>query len=209
MIAHYTVDHCEDYHSSLWADISPATTLTLTKLPVTLPDNLALLPAPFFDRRDNSRVTVPFVLPANADAATLQAAGVVSSWLGALASYRELRPVTQPAARRCPRRCLCDAERHPGGPPVARDPGRLGQRDAESVESGAQAAGARGPQSAGTAGGGQCAGARQGCRGGQPRRRAVGGTRQTAQALRRAGLGAGGPPRAVQGTRHGPAAARR
>jgi hypothetical protein len=92
MIAHYTVDHCEDpYHSSLWADISPATTLTLTKLPVTLPDNLALLPAPFFDRRDNSRVTVPFVLPANADAATLQAAGVVSSWLGALASYRELR----------------------------------------------------------------------------------------------------------------------
>lgn len=92
MIAHYTVDHCEDpYHSSLWADISPTTTLTLTKSAVTLPDNLALLPAPFFDRRDNSRVTVPFVLPANADAPTLRAAGVVSSWLGALASYRELR----------------------------------------------------------------------------------------------------------------------
>ncbi|MBP0645019.1 cellulose biosynthesis cyclic di-GMP-binding regulatory protein BcsB, partial [Mycobacterium tuberculosis] len=32
MIAHYTLDHCEDpYHSSLWADISPTSTLTLTK----------------------------------------------------------------------------------------------------------------------------------------------------------------------------------
>ncbi|WP_448058169.1 cellulose biosynthesis cyclic di-GMP-binding regulatory protein BcsB [Cupriavidus sp. EM10] len=99
MIAHYTLDHCEDpYHSSLWTDISPTSSLTLTKSTVTLPDNLALLPAPFFDRRDNRRVTVPFVLPANADPVTLRAAGVVASWLGALASYRELRfPVTRTA----------------------------------------------------------------------------------------------------------------
>ncbi|WP_231906889.1 cellulose biosynthesis cyclic di-GMP-binding regulatory protein BcsB [Cupriavidus sp. D384] len=99
MIAHYTLDHCEDpYHSSLWTDISPTSTLTLTKSTVTLPDNLALLPAPFFDRRDNRRVTVPFVLPANADPVTLRAAGVMASWLGALASYRELRfPVARTA----------------------------------------------------------------------------------------------------------------
>nr|WP_315597501.1 cellulose biosynthesis cyclic di-GMP-binding regulatory protein BcsB [uncultured Cupriavidus sp.] len=99
MIAHYTLDHCEDpYHSSLWTDISPTSTLTLTKSTVTLPDNLALLPAPFFDRRDNRRVTVPFMLAANADPVTLRAAGVVASWLGALASYRELRfPVTRSA----------------------------------------------------------------------------------------------------------------
>lgn len=99
MIAHYTLDHCEDpFHSSLWADISPSTTLTLSKANVTLPDNLALLPAPFFDRRDNNRVTVPFVLPANTDPAVLRAAGVVASWLGALASYRELRfPVSRTA----------------------------------------------------------------------------------------------------------------
>jgi len=99
MIAHYTLDHCEEpYHSSLWADISPSTTLTLTKATVALPDNLSLLPAPFFDRRDNSRVTVPFVLPANADPAVLRAAGVVASWIGALASYREIRfPVSRTA----------------------------------------------------------------------------------------------------------------
>lgn len=99
LIAHYTMDHCEDpLHSSLWADISPATTLTLGKAHMTLPDSLALLPAPFFDRRDNRRMTVPFVLPASADAATLRAAGVVASWLGALASYREARfPVARSA----------------------------------------------------------------------------------------------------------------
>ncbi|MDK3023070.1 cellulose biosynthesis cyclic di-GMP-binding regulatory protein BcsB [Cupriavidus taiwanensis] len=99
LIAHYTLDHCEDpLHSSLWADISPATTLTLSTSRVTLPDNLALLPAPFFDRRDNRRVTVPFVLPAGADGATLRAAGVAASWLGALAAWREARfPVTRTA----------------------------------------------------------------------------------------------------------------
>ncbi|WP_199100229.1 cellulose biosynthesis cyclic di-GMP-binding regulatory protein BcsB [Dyella sp. ASV21] len=97
MIAHYTLDHCEDpYHSSLWTDISPDTALTLTTSHIGLPNSLALLPAPFFDRRDNRRLTVPFVLPAHADASTLRAAGVVSSWLGALAAWRGARfPVAQ------------------------------------------------------------------------------------------------------------------
>ncbi|MFC4527010.1 cellulose biosynthesis cyclic di-GMP-binding regulatory protein BcsB [Dyella halodurans] len=92
MIAHYTLDHCEDpYHSSLWAEISPNTAMSLTTSRISLPSNLALLPAPFFDSRDNRRVTVPFVLPAHADPSTLRAAGVVSSWLGALAQWRGAR----------------------------------------------------------------------------------------------------------------------
>ena len=92
MIAHYTLDHCEDpHHSSLWADISPDTQLILTTTRIGLPNNLALLPAPFFDRRDNRRLTVPMVLPAHADVSTLRAAGVVSSWLGALAQWRGAR----------------------------------------------------------------------------------------------------------------------
>lgn len=97
MIAHYTLDHCEDpYHTSLWTDISPDTTLTLTTSEASLPNSLALLPAPFFDRRDNRPLNLPFVLPAHADAATLRSAGVVSSWLGALAGWRGARfPVTQ------------------------------------------------------------------------------------------------------------------
>ncbi len=92
MIAHYTLDHCEDpYHSTLWTDVSPATTLTLTTAPVVLPDSLALLPVPFFDTHDNRRLTVPFVLADNAGTPTLRAAGVVASWLGALASWRNAR----------------------------------------------------------------------------------------------------------------------
>ncbi|PXV60728.1 cellulose synthase subunit [Dyella jiangningensis] len=97
MIAHYTLDHCEDpYHSSLWTDISPDTSLTLTTSHIGLPNSLALLPAPFFDRRDNRTLVVPFVLPAHADLPTLRAAGVVSSWFGALAGWRGARfPVVQ------------------------------------------------------------------------------------------------------------------
>ncbi|KLD65591.1 cellulose synthase [Dyella japonica DSM 16301] len=97
MIAHYSLDHCEDpYHTSLWTDISPDTTLTLTTSEIGLPNSLALLPAPFFDRRDNRPLVVPFLLPAQADAQTLRAAGVVSSWFGALAGWRGARfPVVQ------------------------------------------------------------------------------------------------------------------
>lgn len=98
-IGHYTVDHCEDAsHSALWTDISANSSLTLTTAPLRLPDNLALLPLPFFDRRDNRRVTVPFVLADNADMATLRAAGVVASWFGVLADYRGARfPVARTA----------------------------------------------------------------------------------------------------------------
>lgn len=100
MIAHYTLDHCEDaYHSSLWADVSPETTLTLNTAGIVLPDSLALLPVPFFDRHDNRLVRVPFVLAANAGVPALRAAGIVSSWLGALASYRGSR---FPVARTVP-----------------------------------------------------------------------------------------------------------
>lgn len=92
MVAHYTTDACEDpYHSSLWTDISPTTSLTLTTASVTLPDNLALLPAPFFDRHDDRLLSLPFVLPPNAQLSTLREAGVVASWFGALADYRHAR----------------------------------------------------------------------------------------------------------------------
>jgi cellulose synthase operon protein B len=92
LIAHYTLDHCEDPdNSSLWADVSPASELILDTAPIRLPNDLALLPAPFFDRRDVSRLRLPFVLPAAADDATLRSAGVLASWFGAQADYRQAR----------------------------------------------------------------------------------------------------------------------
>ncbi|WP_028221786.1 cellulose biosynthesis cyclic di-GMP-binding regulatory protein BcsB [Paraburkholderia oxyphila] len=99
MIAHYTLDHCEDpYHSALWADVAPESTLTLNTAAIDLPNSLGLLPAPFFDKHDQSLLRLPFVLAANAGVPTLRAAGVVASWFGALASYRGARfPVARTA----------------------------------------------------------------------------------------------------------------
>jgi len=92
LIAHYTLDHCEDpQNSALWADISPTSEVILTTLPVRLPNDLALLPAPFFDRRDGSRLRLPFLLPSNPDNDTLRSAGVLASWFGMLADYRQAR----------------------------------------------------------------------------------------------------------------------
>jgi hypothetical protein len=91
LIGHYTLD-CEDpVHTSLWASIANQSVLELTVAPVVLPDDLNLLPAPFFDRRDVRALNLPFVFPGNAEAATLEAAGTVASWFGSLAGYRSAK----------------------------------------------------------------------------------------------------------------------
>lgn len=88
LIGHYTRE-CEDPdHSSLWANVDAATTLSLTTTPLALANNLALLPVPFFDVRDTRRLELPFYFPQQPDMATLQAAGTVASWFGTLAGYR-------------------------------------------------------------------------------------------------------------------------
>ena len=87
-IGHYTLD-CEDpYHSSLWLNVSNLSTLEFTVTPLSVQNDLALLPAPFFDRRDNRRLELPFVFGSAPSVGVLEAAGIVSSWFGALASYR-------------------------------------------------------------------------------------------------------------------------
>lgn len=88
LIGHYTLE-CEDpFHSSLWLNISNLSTLEFTSAPLSVQHDLALLPGPFFDRRNNGRLELPFVFGANPSTTTLEAAGIVSSWFGALASYR-------------------------------------------------------------------------------------------------------------------------
>ncbi len=86
-IGHYTLE-CEDpLHSSLWANISNQSTLELSVDRLVLPNDLAILPRPFFDQRDRRRLELPFVFT-RADAGTLESAGIMASWFGALASYR-------------------------------------------------------------------------------------------------------------------------
>ena len=72
LIGHYTLE-CEDpQHSSLWATLSPRSELELTVRPLELRNDLALLPVPFFDRRDNRRLTLPVVLPPQPSRAMLR-----------------------------------------------------------------------------------------------------------------------------------------
>ncbi|OAI84779.1 cellulose biosynthesis cyclic di-GMP-binding regulatory protein BcsB [Pseudomonas putida] len=95
LIGHYTMQ-CEDpQHSSLWAKVGPDSQLSIQVSQVELPNDLANLPLPLFDRRDRRALALPFVFAAAPDNTTLEAAGAVSSWLGALASYRGARFSTQ------------------------------------------------------------------------------------------------------------------
>lgn len=91
LIGHYTLE-CEDaLHSSLWASISARSELALDLRTLALPDDLALLPAPFFDLRDNRTLDLPFVFARVPSVEALHAAGVLASWFGALADYRRAR----------------------------------------------------------------------------------------------------------------------
>ena len=90
-IGHYTMN-CEDpQHSSLWAKISNDTNLKIDVSPLMLPNDLSILPLPFFDRRDARPLNLPFVFATSPDNVTLEAAGALSSWFGAMASYRGAR----------------------------------------------------------------------------------------------------------------------
>ncbi len=95
-IGHYQRS-CEDpLHTSLWATVSPRTTIELTTDRLPLANDLSLLPRPFFDDHDPGPVTVPMVLSAQPSDAMLESAGIVASWFGALGAYRAAHfPVTQ------------------------------------------------------------------------------------------------------------------
>lgn len=90
-IGHYSMD-CEfPQHTSLWAQVGNDSSLELQTRRLVLRNDLALLPAPFFDARDGRRLELPFVFAARPTLATVHSAGVLASWFGALASYRGAR----------------------------------------------------------------------------------------------------------------------
>ncbi len=88
LVGHYTLE-CEDpLHSSLWAVISNKSQIELMVEHLPLPNDLSILPTPFFDHRDNKRLQLPFLFLTGSNAAMLESAGMVASWFGALAGYR-------------------------------------------------------------------------------------------------------------------------
>ena len=88
LIGHYTLDCEAPNHSSLWASISNESYLDVSLRQLPLKNDLALLPAPFFDPRDNRPLKLPFVYGTHPSDGLLKAAGSIASWMGMLASYR-------------------------------------------------------------------------------------------------------------------------
>lgn len=90
-IGHYTMGCENPLNSGLWAKISNASVLDIQATPLVLPNDLSILPLPLFDPRDARPLNLPFVFNATPDNTTLEAAGALSSWFGAQASYRGAR----------------------------------------------------------------------------------------------------------------------
>ena len=95
-IGHYTRD-CEDpANTVLWARVENNSNIELSGSLLPLSDDLKILPLPFYDDQlSSSNPAVPFVFAEQPTEATLQAAGIVASWLGVLAKSHTLTmPVT-------------------------------------------------------------------------------------------------------------------
>lgn len=87
-VGHYT-DVCEDpANSTLWLNIARSSQIQLQEQALTLKNDLAYFPMPFFDTRGQDKPVLNVVL---ADAPTLgeqRAAGILVSYFGSLAAWR-------------------------------------------------------------------------------------------------------------------------
>jgi cellulose synthase (UDP-forming) len=87
-IMSYTMDCQNPVDSSLWTIISNTSSLQIEVQPLALPNDLKLLPQPFFDPRDSRKLTLPIVFTAPPGPAEMEAASIIASWFGAIATYR-------------------------------------------------------------------------------------------------------------------------
>ncbi len=91
-IGHYTNDNCEDpLNNTLWTNIRGDSWIDLSVEHLTLRNDLALLPVPFFDRHDIRQVKIPFIMTGQPSRNVTQAAGIVASWFGKEADWRSVR----------------------------------------------------------------------------------------------------------------------
>lgn len=75
-------------NTSLWLDVSQASSLNLRFQTLPLDNELSHFPLPFFDSRDNRPLTLPMVFASQPDLAQQRAAGILASWFGAKAQWR-------------------------------------------------------------------------------------------------------------------------
>ncbi|MEC7940266.1 MAG: cellulose biosynthesis cyclic di-GMP-binding regulatory protein BcsB [Pseudomonadota bacterium] len=74
--------------SSIWVEISQNSRIEMSVQKTLIKSDLSLLPAPFFDVRDFNKLDLPVVLGEKYSLDDIKAAGVLSSYFGALAGWR-------------------------------------------------------------------------------------------------------------------------
>ena len=87
-IGHYT-DICEDpANSTLWVNISRSSGITVQEQALSLQNDLAFFPLPFFDPRNSGKLELPFVFAANPTLGEQKAAAILASYFGSQANWR-------------------------------------------------------------------------------------------------------------------------
>ena len=87
-IGHYT-DICEDpANNTLWVNISRGSSITLQEQALSLTNDLAYFPLPFFDPRNSGKLELSFVFAANPTLGEQRAAAILASYFGSQANWR-------------------------------------------------------------------------------------------------------------------------
>ena len=95
-VGHYVMT-CEDpANTVLWSHVDADSRVTLAGDLLPLTDDLKLLPLPFFDSALARPPVIPIAFATAPTIQSLEAAGIVTSWFGALGDYRPMRfPVSE------------------------------------------------------------------------------------------------------------------
>ncbi|OZY36476.1 cellulose synthase regulator BcsB [Pseudomonas lundensis] len=87
-VGHYT-DICEDpANNTLWINISRASEITLQEQALSLKNDLAFFPLPFFDPRNSNKLVLPFVFADNPTFGEQKAAAILASYFGSQSNWR-------------------------------------------------------------------------------------------------------------------------
>ena len=90
-VGHYAM-RCEDpTNSTLWSHVDANSTIELAGSLLPLPNDLNLLPLPFYQAGVNLHPVIPIVFLSQPSAKAMQAAGIIASWFGVLDDYRAVR----------------------------------------------------------------------------------------------------------------------
>lgn len=89
LVGYYDLICQDDFSKTIWTELSQNSAIMLDQQALALESLLEYLPAPFFDERDYTQLTLPFIFTSKTDKNTLEAAATLSSWFGAKADWRK------------------------------------------------------------------------------------------------------------------------